>query len=244
MNYQQAIEYIIDRDGYERGFVANPFLGDDVVALGLKRTAGLLEQLARPDQRYRIAHVGGTKGKGSTCAMIVAIARAGGQKTGLYATPHLHSFRERIMLDGEPISEEGFARVAVEVAAASQRLEAEHPELGTPTAFEIVTTMALLAFAQAEVDLAVVEVGMGGRLDATNVVTPDVAAISSISLDHTAIPGRYVVQDRDGEGRHHQGRLSRRRWSTAGRSATDVGEHRRRARRTSVGRGARLGDRG
>lgn len=189
MNYQQAIEYIIDRDGYERGFVANPFSGDEVAALGLKRTAGLLDRLGRPDRQFRIAHVAGTKGKGSTCAMIAAIARAGGQKTGLYATPHLHSFRERIMLDDAAISEADFARVAGEVAVANERLLAERPKLGEPTAFEIVTAMALLAFAKSEVDLAVVEVGLGGRLDATNVVTPDVAAISSISLDHTAILG-------------------------------------------------------
>lgn len=194
MNYQQAIEYIIERDGYERGFVANPFIGDEVAALGLKRTAGLLDRLGRPDRQYRIAHVAGTKGKGSTCAMIAAIARAGGRKTGLYATPHLHSFRERIMLDGEPISEQDFANVAEKVALANERLLAEQPELGAPTAFEVVTAMALLAFAQAEVDLAVVEVGLGGRLDATNVVMPDVAAISSISLDHTAILGGTLTE--------------------------------------------------
>lgn len=194
MNYQEAIAYIIERDGYERGFVANPFSGDEAAALGLKRTAGLLQRLGRPDLRYRIAHVAGTKGKGSTCAMIAALARAGGRKAGLYATPHLHSFRERIMLAGDPISETGFARVVDEVKAVNDLLLAEDLELGTPTAFEIVTAMALVAFARERVDLAVVEVGLGGRLDATNVVTPDVAAISSVSLDHTAILGETLEE--------------------------------------------------
>ena len=194
MKYRDAITYIIDRAGYERGFVANPFSGDEVAALGLRRTAGLLEQLGRPDQSYRIVHVAGTKGKGSTCAMVAAMARAAGLSVGLYATPHLHTFRERILLDGEPVSEELFAAVTVRVAEAVDRLRPEEEDIGTPTAFEIVTAMALLAFADAGVDLAVVEVGMGGRLDATNVVTPDVAAISSISFDHAAILGNTLAE--------------------------------------------------
>lgn len=194
MNYREAIEYIIERDGYERGFVANPFSGDDVAALGLKRAAGLLDRLGRPDREYRIVHVAGTKGKGSTSAMIAALARAAGHSAGMYVTPHLHTFRERIMLNGTPISETAFAAVAAEVAQASERLVAEEPELGTPTAFEIVTAMALLAFAREGVHLAVVEVGLGGRLDATNVVTPDVVAISTISLDHTAILGGTLAE--------------------------------------------------
>jgi dihydrofolate synthase / folylpolyglutamate synthase len=194
VNYQEAITYIVDCEGYERGFVANPFAGDEAAALGLRRTAGLLDQLGKPQERLRIAHVAGTKGKGSTCAMIASIARAGGLSTGLYATPHLHTFRERILLDGEPVSEERFASLTARVALAVDQLVAEMPELGPPTAFEIVTTMALLAFAEAGVDLAVVEVGLGGRLDATNVVTPDVAAISSISFDHVAILGNTLAE--------------------------------------------------
>lgn len=194
MNYEEAITYIIDRDGYEKGFVANPFLEDDEIALGLKRTEGLLERVGRPDRKYRIAHVAGTKGKGSTSAMIAAIGRANGWKTGLYATPHLHTFRERILLDGSPVSPEQFAALTERVAEAAERLVREVPEIGPPTAFEIVTAMALLGFAEAGVDLAVVEVGLGGRLDATNVVTPDVAAIASISLDHGAILGNSLAE--------------------------------------------------
>lgn len=194
MNYEEAITYIIDRDGYEKGFVANPFLEDEEIALGLKRTEGLLERLGRPDRKYRIAHVAGTKGKGSTSAMIAAIGQANGWKTGVYATPHLHTFRERILLDGVPVSEEQFAALTEQMAEACERLVREEPEIGPPTAFEIVTAMALLGFAEAGVDLAVVEVGMGGRLDATNVVTPDVAVIASISFDHGAILGNSLAE--------------------------------------------------
>jgi dihydrofolate synthase / folylpolyglutamate synthase len=192
MEYREAIAWIIDRAGYDKGFVADPFAGDEVAALGLRRTAGLLRRLEYPEHAYRIVHVAGTKGKGSTCATVASIARGGGLTTGLYVTPHLHSFRERFLIDGEPLSEVEFAAVADLVAPADLLVQAEEPEIGEPTAFEIATAMALLAFQRASVDLAVVEVGLGGRLDATNVVTPDVAAISTISYDHTAILGKTL----------------------------------------------------
>jgi dihydrofolate synthase / folylpolyglutamate synthase len=194
MDYRDAIAWIVDRSGYERGFVANPFIGDDVAALGLRRTAGLLRRLGSPERGYRIIHVAGTKGKGSTCATVAAVARAAGLTTGLYATPHLHTFRERIQIDGVPISEAEFAAIADLVAAAGRQVQAHEPEIGEPTAFEVTTAMALLAFSRAEVDLAVVEVGMGGRLDATNVVAPDVAVVTSISYDHTAILGDTLAK--------------------------------------------------
>jgi dihydrofolate synthase/folylpolyglutamate synthase len=189
MDYREAIAWIISRAGYDKGFVANPFAGDDVAALGLKRTAALLRRLDHPEDTFRIAHVAGTKGKGSTSATIAAVARAAGRRTGLYATPHLHTFRERFQIDGQPISEAEFATVAELIVPVDLLVQAEEPEIGEPTAFEVATAMALLAFRRADVDLAVLEVGMGGRLDATNVVTPDVAAISAVSYDHTAILG-------------------------------------------------------
>jgi dihydrofolate synthase/folylpolyglutamate synthase len=136
-----------------------------------------------------VAHVAGTKGKGSTSASLAAVARAAGWTTGLYVTPHLHSFRERIQLGDTPISEAEFAVVAALVAEADVALRRSAPQLGEPTAFEAATALALLAFARAGVDVAVVEVGMGGRLDATNVVEPAVSAISTISYDHMAILG-------------------------------------------------------
>jgi dihydrofolate synthase / folylpolyglutamate synthase len=194
MDYREAIGWIVDRSGYERGFVANPFIGDEVAALGLRRTTGLLEGTGTPDRSCRVVHVAGTKGKGSTCATIAAIAGAAGLTTGMYATPHLHTFRERIQIDGEPISEEEFAAVAERVAVADQQVRAGQPEIGEPTAFEVTTAMALLAFERAGVDMAVVEVGMGGRLDATNVVEPAVCAITSISYDHMAILGDTLTK--------------------------------------------------
>ncbi|MDQ3547534.1 MAG: bifunctional folylpolyglutamate synthase/dihydrofolate synthase [Chloroflexota bacterium] len=194
MDYREAIAWIIGRAGYDKGFVANPFAGDEVAALGLRRTAGLLRRLGEPQTAYSIVHVAGTKGKGSTCATVESVARGAGRTTGLYATPHLHSFRERFQIDGEPLSEAEFASVAGLVAPADLLVQAEEPEIGEPTAFEVATAMALLAFQRAAVDLAVVEVGMGGRLDATNVVTPGVAAISTISYDHTAILGDTLEQ--------------------------------------------------
>ena len=189
MDYREAVAWIIGRAGYDKGFVADPFAGDEVAALGLRRTAGLLRRLGHPEAAYQIVHVAGTKGKGSTCATVAAVARGAGRSTGLYVTPHLHSFRERFLIDGEPLSEAEFASVADLLAPADLLVQAEEPEIGEPTAFEVATAMALLAFARAGVDLAVVEVGMGGRLDATNVVTPAVTAISTISYDHIAILG-------------------------------------------------------
>lgn len=194
MTYEEAIRYIIERSGWDRGFVANPFLGDDEIALGLRRTAGIAERLGNPERAYRIIHVAGTKGKGSTCAFSAAVARAAGLTTGVYATPHLHTFRERILIEDEPLSESEFAAIAELAAQADVALQAEQPEIGEPTAFEVATAMALLAFARANVDLAVVEVGMGGRLDATNIVDPAVAVITSISYDHTAILGDTLAK--------------------------------------------------
>ena len=194
MNYAEAIAWIIERSGYDRGFVANPFLGDDIVALGLRRTAGLLRRLGSPETHARIIHVAGTKGKGSTSATTAALARGAGLTTGVYATPHLHTFRERMLIADTPISEDEFAAVADLVHPIDRALQAEEPQIGEPTAFEVATAMALLAFARAKVDLSVVEVGMGGRLDATNVVTPDVATITTISLDHTAILGETLPE--------------------------------------------------
>jgi dihydrofolate synthase/folylpolyglutamate synthase len=194
MDYREAIAWIIDRAGYDRGFVANPFAGDEVAALGLRRTAGLLRRLGSPERAERIVHVAGTKGKGSTSATIAAVARAAGLSTGLYATPHLHTFRERFLIDDRPVSEAEFAALAELLVPVDRALQDEEPEIGEPTAFEVATAMALLAFQRAGVDLAVVEVGMGGRLDATNVLDPDVCAIAAISYDHTAILGDTLAQ--------------------------------------------------
>src|ERR671927_926784 len=105
MNYQEAITYIIDRSGYDKVFVANPF---DAETVGLRRMEWLLSALGAPQASYPVVHVAGTKGKGSTAAVIASIERAAGRRVGFYSSPHLHTFRERIQIDGQPISEEEF----------------------------------------------------------------------------------------------------------------------------------------
>src|SRR5690606_37480925 len=186
MDYREAIAYIIERSGYDRGFVANPF---DAETVGLQRTKWLLEALGNPEERFTAVHIAGTKGKGSTGACVAAILRAAGKRTGLYSSPHLHTFRERVQIDGEPITPEDFAALTAELAAVNSRLAEARPDWGEATAFEVSTALAFLAFARAGVEVGVVEVGLGGRLDATNVVTPAVAVITPISYDHTAILG-------------------------------------------------------
>ncbi|HLI51265.1 MAG TPA: folylpolyglutamate synthase/dihydrofolate synthase family protein [Thermomicrobiaceae bacterium] len=191
MDYREAIAYVIERSGYDRGFVANPF---DSETVGLRRTEWLANALGRPDQRYPLVHVAGTKGKGSTAAFASAILQASGRKVGLYTSPHLHTFRERFQIDGEPIGREAFAQLVDELAPLNARLGQERPEWGEATAFELTTVLAFLAFARAEVDLAVIEVGLGGRLDSTNIIDPTVSVITPISFDHMAILGTTLAQ--------------------------------------------------
>ncbi len=193
-SYDQALQYIASRSGYERGFVADPFAGDEVAALGLLRTRALLTQLNEPDRGMRICHNAGTKGKGSTSVTVEALARAAGLRTGLYTTPHLHSFRERIQIDRQPVSRDEFAALQQTVAYASEGVERSEPDIGQPTAFEIMTAMAIEAFRRADVDLAILETGLGGRFDATNVCLPEVTAITSISYDHMAILGNTLEE--------------------------------------------------
>jgi dihydrofolate synthase / folylpolyglutamate synthase len=148
---------------------------------GLGRVRAALAGLGDPHEAVPVVHVAGTNGKGSVSAMIESIARAAGLSTGLYTSPHLCRFAERIRLDGEPISDERFA------SALRAVIERCPPDL---TFFESFTVAAFVAFREAAVDLAVVEVGLGGRLDATNVVSAPVAtAITSIALDHTELLG-------------------------------------------------------
>ena len=191
LNYRDAIAYIIQREGYDRGFVANPF---DSESIGLRRTEALLEMLDFPDRRYPTIHVAGSKGKGSTSAALDSILRASGYRVGLYTTPHLHTFRERIQIDGAPISEAEFGLLTGEIIPLNERVAKEHPDWGEATAFEASTVLAFLAFARAGVNAAVIEVGLGGRLDATNVITPVVSVITSISLDHVSILGNTLEE--------------------------------------------------
>jgi dihydrofolate synthase/folylpolyglutamate synthase len=148
---------------------------------GLERIEGLLDALGRPEQRYRLVQVGGTNGKGSVSAMLAAILRSAGHRVGLYTSPHLVSFRERIRVDGEPIPEDGVVDGVEALGTLVARFDA--------TTFEATTALALDHFAREAVDVAVLEVGLGGRLDATTVGTPEVAVIARIDLDHQAVLG-------------------------------------------------------
>ncbi len=160
----------------------------------LPRTRALLAVLGNPERRFRSVLVAGTKGKGSTAAMLDAMARDDGLNTGLYTQPHLHSWRERTCLNGRVIEPEVVVELTAEIRPAVERLTREQPEVGTPTTFEVGTVLTLLAFALAGVRLAVVEVGVGGAHDATNAVEPLLVVLGPISLDHTATLGRTLSE--------------------------------------------------
>jgi dihydrofolate synthase/folylpolyglutamate synthase len=180
--YQDALDFIFGYVNYER-----PVRFDyNAVTLNLGRVHDLLDRLGRPQDRFRCVHIAGTKGKGSTSAMIESVLRAAGYRTGLYTSPHLHTFRERIRCGGALIPK---AHVAAVLAEARPAIEA------TPgiTTFEIMTALAFSFFAQQGVEWAVVETGLGGRLDATNVVQPAVCAITSLSYDHVELLGHTLA---------------------------------------------------
>ncbi len=148
----------------------------------LDRMQALLEKLGNPHLAYPVIHVTGTKGKGSVCALCASALQTGGQKTGLYTSPHLLDYCERIQIDGKPISHDELGDLVDEI----KPVVASIPKL---TTFEITTALSFLYFARQGCTAAVIEVGLGGRLDATNVVRPKVAVITSISYDHTAVLG-------------------------------------------------------
>jgi dihydrofolate synthase / folylpolyglutamate synthase len=161
-------------------------LGNEVqtAKLGLDRITRLLEAMGSPHRTGRFVHVAGTNGKGSTCAMIESGLRVAGARTGLYTSPHLIEPTERIQIAGQPVSESQFAEAFVEVHELAERMLASGQIDLHPTYFETVTAMAFLIFARQQVDTIVLEVGLGGRLDATNVVTPALCVITPIDLDH------------------------------------------------------------
>jgi dihydrofolate synthase/folylpolyglutamate synthase len=159
----------------------------------LRRIEVLLERLGKPHLAAHTVHIAGTKGKGSTSALCDSVCHAAGYRTGFYSSPHLHSFRERIRRDTQPITEAQFAGL-VEQLWPQQQWVSENAGLGPVSLFEFMTAMAFQCFTQDQVDFQTIEVGLGGRLDATNVVRPDVCVITSISLDHTAILGESLAQ--------------------------------------------------
>lgn len=178
MTYEAAVRYLMSLLGDIRG--AN---------FGLSRMQRLMEALGHPERSFRTVHVAGTNGKGSTAAFIESGLRAAGFRTGLYTSPHLVRFNERLKIEGRDSSDEEFSAAVEEVRAASERLLAEGGRQAHPTFFETVTAAVFCGFRRANVDWGVVEVGLGGRLDATNVVTPELAVITPIDFDHEGFLG-------------------------------------------------------
>jgi dihydrofolate synthase/folylpolyglutamate synthase len=150
----------------------------------------LLKHLGNPHTKFKTAHVAGTKGKGSTCHMLAGMLQSGGLKTGLYTSPHILDMRERIRLNGEMISHQELVELVKRVEPVLKKMGAANGD--RPTFFEIFTAMSFCYFADRKVDIAVIETGMGGRLDSTNVITPEVCAITSISKDHMSVLGNTL----------------------------------------------------
>jgi dihydrofolate synthase/folylpolyglutamate synthase len=163
-----------------------------VVKWDLARSVAVLAALDNPHRRGRFIHVAGTNGKGSTCAMIASALRAAGFRTGFYSSPHLVDPRERIQIDGSPVAERVWIAAFEEVHQAAETLLARDEIDAHPSFFETVTAMAFVAFAREGVEVVSLETGLGGRLDATNVVTPEVAVITPIDFDHEAFLGSSI----------------------------------------------------
>lgn len=181
--YEEALHRLLSLADVERmtGHTAPAFKYD------LERMRELADRLGLLEGGPPVIHVAGTKGKGSVAAMTASALRAHGLRTGLYTSPHLHSFRERIRLNGDLLAEHAFAAAVARIWPVVEDM-AEEP-VGAPSTFEALTAMALDVFRDEQADAVVLEVGLGGRLDATNVASSNVAAITSISHDHTAILG-------------------------------------------------------
>ena len=179
MNYNQALDYIhsLNRFG---------------IHPGLERIEALCRAVGNPQEKLKFVHVAGTNGKGSTSTMIAGALSASGKKTGLFTSPYVSEFLERICIDSKPVSRELFAECITEIEPVVSDLAEKNMQ---PTEFEVITAAAFMIFERAKCDICVLEVGLGGRLDSTNVIkAPLVSVIASVSLDHTAILGDTVEQ--------------------------------------------------
>ena len=183
MQFDEAVRYLLS-------------LGHETLALklGLRTTELLLHALGDPQTSYPSVQIAGTNGKGSTAVVLDSICRASGIKTGLFTSPHLASITERIRIDGRDISQPGFAELTTTVRERAQYLVNAGDLAAPPTFFEQVTASALLAFKQARVDLAILETGLGGRLDSTTVAGAQTIAITPIALDHQEYLGETLAQ--------------------------------------------------
>ncbi len=191
---QAALEWLLGRINYER----TAFVPYQDRQLKLDRMRQLLTRLGQPDARLKIVHVAGTKGKGSTSAMIAAMLTAAGYRTGVFSSPHLERIEERFTVDGQPCTADDLVTLVDRLRAIVESMDAEAAADGDPTGgptyFDVTTAMALVHFVERQVDAAVLEVGLGGRLDSTNVCLPAVSVITSISFDHTKQLGNTLAQ--------------------------------------------------
>lgn len=180
--YEAATEYLLSRMNVEK---SRPEKVDPGV-FKLERMAAMLAAMGNPHHNTKFVHVAGSKGKGSVCEMVASCLTACGYTTGLFTSPHLIDLRERVRINQQMISYADFASYLGQAATAADRVEAVH---GEATFFEVVTALALSYFAEQAVDVAVIEVGLGGRLDSTNVIKPEVSVITAIQLEHTQLLG-------------------------------------------------------
>src|SRR5271167_1386269 len=201
MNYESAVRYLLT-------------LGRELAAptqaaaakFNLENITVLLDRLGRPDRAYPSVHIAGTNGKGSTAAFLESILRNAGFRTGLNISPHLERINERIRIDGAEISDEEFADIFTRIHELIEELLADSRLRTHPSYFECVTAIAFEAFARARVDFAVIEVGLGGRLDATNVICPAITVITRIDFDHESFLGhslREIAGEKAGILKYH-----------------------------------------
>lgn len=179
--YSQAVDFLFQQTPVFQN------IGGKAYKPGLERVEMLLEHFGSPQTKFRTVHVAGTNGKGSTSSLLASVLQESGLRVGLFTSPHLVDFRERIRINGEMITEEYVLDFVKKVAPSI-------PHEIEPSFFELTTAMAFDYFATKEIDIAVVEVGMGGRLDSTNVITPLVSVITNVSLDHTAYLGDTLAK--------------------------------------------------
>lgn len=179
MDYNGSLAYLAD-------------LGKFGSVLGLERILGLLEELNHPEKKIKTIHVTGTNGKGSVTAFLSNILKASGYKVGTFTSPHFVKYNERMTINGEDISDEAFTKLVEQVAEAEEKFKIRGGQ--QPTQFEVLTAMAFVYFLEQKVDYAVVEVGMGGLWDSTNVITPELSLITNVTLEHTNVLGKTVEE--------------------------------------------------
>lgn len=178
MNYEEALAYIHNVAWFGK-------------KVGLHRMTKLLERMGNPHKELKFVHVAGTNGKGSTCSMIASVLKQAGYKTGMFTSPYIHVFNERIQINGEMISDKDLIQIVEFVKGFIDELEEEE----TPTVFEVITLIGMEYFRRQKCDIVVLEVGIGGLLDSTNVIdTKEVAVITSIGFDHTAMLGNTIEE--------------------------------------------------